>query len=366
LKGLKLGCLPWVALTGNANLGHGGLTTERTEADIRAAPDPWEDATVRIETFSTDGVPPQARPRVWRQAMGRLAGVDFGFEPIGAKPFRAKVTAYLGRRLKFSAYDFSPHVTTCSPQAGAKGHFILAYLKEGSAVFAQDGREASVEAGGIVLFDPRRPLCIQATMRVHSLDVSSEQMKAVLPQVDGLTSIALKNEPGSGSLLRSMLDELFQSGANLNDAVSDRVADAIPHIIAAALESLPETAQAIPTRLEAYHRERIREFVRRNLRNPDLNPEMVARAVGLSLRHVHELAGKGPTTLMRWIWSERLLRCRDELALPSLRHRSIGEIAYSWGFCSQAHFSRVFRACLGQSPRSFRDSVLKSERLELA
>jgi len=90
------------------------------------------------------------------------------------------------------------------------------------------------------------------------------------------------------------------------------------------------------------------------LRRADLSPEMIARGVGLSPRRVHELFGSEETSLMRWICQERLRRCRDELAAPALRNRSVAEIAFSWGFTSQAHFSRAFRAHTGISPRDFR------------
>ena len=317
---------------------------------------------MRVETFSTDSLPYQGRLRVWQETMGRLGEADFGTEPLGTKPFNASVTSYFGPRLRFSEYRFSPHITTYRPHGRAaqtRRHFILAYLKEGDAIVAQDGRQTSVVAGDIVLVDPLRPLRIEANaMRVNSVNVCAEQMKTVVPQVDGLTSIALKSDYGPGAILRSMLDELFRVGANLDDGMSNRIADAVPHVVAAALASLPAAGQAVPSRLEAYHRERIREVIRSNLRDPNLGPRSVARAVGLSPRHVHQLFGDKSMTLMRWIWVQRLTHCREELAMASLRHRTIGEIAYGWGFSNQAHFSRAFRAHFGQSPRTFRQQSL--------
>ncbi len=313
--------------------------------------------TLQIQTFSTDSVPPRERSRVWREIIADLARVDFRTEPTGATPLHATITNYVGRRLRFSAYTFSPHVTTYSRHGRAKdeaGHFILSYLKQGSAIVLQDGREAAVGAGDIVLFDPARPVRIKAAMRVHSFDLGAEQMKALLPQVDALTSIALRQDSGAGSILRRVLDELIEASSNLDDEMSDRIADAVPHLVAAALTAMPEAARVAPGRLEAYHLARIRRFVRDNLRRADLGPDTIARGVGLSMRRMHELFGHEPTTLMRWIWAERLQRCRGELASPALRNRSVAEIAFSWGFTSQAHFSRAFRAHTGLAPRDFR------------
>ncbi|MBV9629049.1 MAG: AraC family ligand binding domain-containing protein, partial [Xanthobacteraceae bacterium] len=146
-----------------------------------------------IKTFSTDSVPPRERPRVWREIIADLAKVDFRTEPTGTAPLSATITNYVGRRLRFSAYTFSPHVTTYNRRGAARGdagHFILSYLKQGNAIVVQDGREARVSAGDIVLFNPARPVRIKAAMRVHSFDLGAEQMKALLPQVDALTSIA--------------------------------------------------------------------------------------------------------------------------------------------------------------------------------
>ena len=60
--------------------------------------------------------------------------------------------------------------------------------------------------------------------------------------------------------------------------------------------------------------------------------------------------------------SVALERCRADLGTPALRTRSVGEIAYYWGFNDVAHFSRSFRARYAQSPREFR-SACEAARL---
>jgi len=39
---------------------------------------------------------------------------------------------------------------------------------------------------------------------------------------------------------------------------------------------------------------------------------------------------------------------------PLQNHRKIFEIAYEWGFGSEAHFSRAFRKTFGMTPRETR------------
>lgn len=55
-----------------------------------------------------------------------------------------------------------------------------------------------------------------------------------------------------------------------------------------------------------------------------------------------------------YLWKRRVVQCAAALKNPQEMHRSITDIALSWGFSSSSHFSRVFRSTLGVSPRSYR------------
>ena len=59
----------------------------------------------------------------------------------------------------------------------------------------------------------------------------------------------------------------------------------------------------------------------------------------------------------RYIQEQRLVRACAELSNPAHDHRRIYEIAFAWGFSSEAHFSRLFRHTFGQSPSEVRARV---------
>ncbi len=63
---------------------------------------------------------------------------------------------------------------------------------------------------------------------------------------------------------------------------------------------------------------------------------------------------EGGDTVAAAIRRFRLDRCREELEDRRQRARSITEIAFRWGFNDSAHFSRVFKARFGMSPRAVR------------
>ncbi|AOK60848.1 hypothetical protein WM29_16475 [Burkholderia ubonensis] len=62
-------------------------------------------------------------------------------------------------------------------------------------------------------------------------------------------------------------------------------------------------------------------------------------------------------SIAQTIWTERLSRAHRELVDPRLRRTSVGEIAFRWGFSSQAHISRAIRERYGASPMALREAA---------
>ena len=95
-------------------------------------------------------------------------------------------------------------------------------------------------------------------------------------------------------------------------------------------------------------------FIDAHLADPGLNPDDVAAALNVSRRTVYQaLATDGPG-VASMIRERRLQRADGILRDPRHRQRPISDIAAEVGLPSAAHFSRLFRARFGQSPRERR------------
>ena len=101
-------------------------------------------------------------------------------------------------------------------------------------------------------------------------------------------------------------------------------------------------------------RRRIHRYIDAHLSESSLGPGEIASAIGISVRHLHRLFLMTGNTLGDYIRTRRLKGCRGDLANPSMRTRTITEIAFFWGFSDSAHFSHSFRKHFGLSPRAFR------------
>ncbi len=95
---------------------------------------------------------------------------------------------------------------------------------------------------------------------------------------------------------------------------------------------------------------RAQAFIREHLRDPDLCIDQISAALGCTKRYLHMLFSDRGMTVSDYIWQARLQNCRQELETQA--GKTITDVAFSWGFSSSSHFSRVFRKYFGVVPSS--------------
>lgn len=315
-----------------------------------------------VQVFSTDAAPAAQRAQLFRQQMQERFSIGLMVESSDGGPFSTQVTAYCGRTLQFASLRFSPHRTySASARSSMAPRLVLTLQDEGIAEIKQDGRQAYVTPGDFCLIDPARPFGIDTTqIRTRSVYLDRNSLLTTLPYSEALTARAINGKTGPGAMLRSMLGEMFQIASALDEDTADSIAASLPYVLAIALHGVNKELAPHGSRLKLFHKQRILRFVRNGLRDPWLDAQSIARGVNLSARYVYDLFSDEDQPLMKWVWCERLERCRRDFEDKSLLGRSISEIAYSWGFSDMAHFSRAFRLRFKMAPREFRKSSDRS------
>lgn len=231
---------------------------------------------------------------------------------------------------------------------------------EGRGSVKQDGREALLVPGDFVLYDATRPYQLRFDATGHHVVVLRLPRTILEPHVGNLEQLTATTVAGScaaGNLLLTMIESLQRDIERLHPSSVIGVSEGITSIIAAGLRSLPGANTRKATSLSSFHLTRVKAHVTEHLRDPRLSIASIAAAMRMSPDHLSRLFRHEPMPLSRMIWQQRLTACRRELADPSMAHRSVSDIAFSWGFSEAAHFSRSFREQFGMSPREWRQTV---------
>jgi AraC-like DNA-binding protein len=165
----------------------------------------------------------------------------------------------------------------------------------------------------------------------------------------------VRRESGVGGILSDYLRLLPPRIGSLQPIERERIGEQLLDLIALALggqRGTDETPSLSSARAVALLQ--LRTVIEARLHDPSLDPETAAAAAGISVRYANSLLAHEGLSLQRLIVSRRLERCRMALADARQAHRSVGEIAYAWGFSDQSHFTRRFKAAFGCSPSDFR------------
>lgn len=294
------------------------------------------------------------RARELQAAFAQRMDIGYAIEPAPGVSFEATLTTGSLGRLRLASMSCTDHTARRSP-ARRDSCYLVQQVVKGEVMVCQDGRESVVCAGDVFLINLAREFSVAGTLgQARLIRIKGDALRAVFPEVDCCTATAFERDDSATTIVTGMIEQMLDLAEGLDNAVQSRWGDAFLHVLAIALSAIRPIDGATVTDVVLLHKERIKTFARRHLSDPHLNCEMIAKHLRLSQRYIYDMFAQEPLTLMRWIRRERLERCKTELSSPRLQRRSISEIAFTWGFVDPAHFSRIFSAEFGVSPRAFR------------
>jgi AraC-like DNA-binding protein len=275
--------------------------------------------------------------------------------------FGAIRTAPLGRALAVTVEGGDCLSALRTSRLVAQGrqddYVVVNLLDRGVARLEQDGREAHIAAGDIFVYDMARParLHFPRAFRTKSLVLTRDVLGLRESDVAHVTASPLGPDTALGGLMAPFLAGLVDGAGNYPPRTGELMARNVVDLLGTlADEALGRSHVDTPGGNRALLL-RIQAFIDHHLADPDLTPQVIARAHHISLRYLHKLFESEDVTVGRWIQRRRLEECRRDLA--RLANRStIAAVAHRWGFTSAPHFSRVFRSAYGMSPRDWRDT----------
>ena len=307
----------------------------------------------------TEVVPPHERFDLWAEVSAQVFE-PFSVSPRDARPFSARLHRWELGALNLYRMRSDPSAVHRSPGCIRSGdpeivHVMLQH--RGRCVVAQDRRRAVAQPGQLVCWQSSAPYALEPPEPFEALIV--EIPVALLgPHVDRVcarTADAIDADRGIARLVGRYLRELFDGlGDGSIDDGGALLADSFVELVRALYAEGGDRSAGRALRSGDVLRRRIAAFIDERLADPALGPEEIARAHHISRSYLDKLFAAEGTTVRESIRDRRLERCRSDLLDPALAGEPVFDIALRWGFVSASHFSRVFRAAYGMSPREFR------------
>lgn len=318
---------------------------------------------MRRSGFSTADLPAHARVAAYETAVRDfLAACDIraqvsvdADEPGG---FSAGFERFSIGRLDGAAHRTNqPHSILAGPPGALAGGFDFYLVKEGALRFSTGDGDLRLRAGDMAL------LRTDAAFDAHSgqLDMIALSLPQGLVANHALGRRVLANRvmPGGAGLSACLAVMMSTAAQRHHELVGEEAA-----VIQTALLDGILCLAAAPAAdgLELSERQAdllggLKAAAIEGLDDPDLTPQAVASAAGVSVRTLHRLFNASGVTFRGWLRTQRLERCWRELVDPGRRRATIAAVAFQWGFNDLSTFNRAFRDHYGQTPQAVRQGL---------
>jgi len=296
----------------------------------------------------------------WEEALGQHLAAA-GITVSAHEAFRGTLRARVLDVARLLHLEVPPHRLDAVPSAEDPAYqFVLPV--EGSVRTTQETRSAVVEPGSFAVLDTTEPYGMTFP------DAATLIVIRVPRQVIGIPPILLRQVTSTaigvdGDLIATVMpllvrlaDDLIVYSRHSPARLSYNLADLLTTVLLEHLSAVVPGGSAYGLMLE------ITTYLDDHLGDPELSAESVASAHYISPRYLRKLFEGQHLKVSEWIRARRLESCRRQLVDPVLADEPISVIAGRWGFPDPAHFSRLFKATYGRSPRQLRRDGLGQGR----
>jgi len=239
---------------------------------------------------------------------------------------------------------------------GEDNVFFLCAQLAGTSIMSQDGRDAAMRPGDFTVIDAQRTSTnlYPAPYGLLIIKIPHRAMKARLASSSQLTACTISGATGIGGLTSEFIRMIPERIDDLTPTARAQIGEQVLDLVAIALAEQGAKDRPALSSARATALLRLRTEIERRLPDPALDPETAAAAAGISVRYANALLAEEGLSIQRLIVQRRLERCRLALSDAKQAHRTIGDIAYCWGFSDLSHFTRRFKRAFGCAPGDYR------------
>lgn len=303
--------------------------------------------------FSTAGLPPAERVRLWEEHNAEEL-IGLRCRTLDGSALEATQVNLQLPRIHLARVTGNPHVVERTPEiirrspSGAVGCYLTL---QGEAFFYHGDAARTLRPGQLLICDPDRPF-----MRGFSRGLEELAIKIPRQVFGEATGACEVPEP----VVLDCADDARARGLArlVGQAVRARGARPVSETDVLRLVSgLTGERAEDPS---AAHLAKARAFIEDRLADSGLSAARIADGIGLSERHLSRIFSSGGPSIPRYILARRLELAHRLLAGdPGL---TVSETAARSGFASASYFSGAFRDRFGERPTDLRRRARQGTR----
>lgn len=266
--------------------------------------------------------------------------------------FRGGISSFKSEEATCAVIEATPIIVERTAgefrQSNAPRMSKLVWQLNGKSELTQDGNRSILEVGEVALYDISRP---------YKLDTSGKYKALIL-------AVCLQDNPAQKTMLKQGLDNSSGLKAvksmllNLLDNVCDESHPTLACAVDLTQRILSQRSEPTANLAPQSHEgnglpDSWRQRIAPLLNDTDLNPNQLAKALGISRRslfHAFTEIGMTPSVFIR---KARLNNCRKSLEMNAGEPINLAQLALENGFKDQSHFTRVFRQEFGMPPGAY-------------
>jgi AraC-like DNA-binding protein len=245
---------------------------------------------------------------------------------------------------------------------GSEALYTIVHPLSREIHFIHNGISDSVRPGEFVILSSDRPLYMKSfgdnehSWRGLILRVPAISLQSVLPQVQRIYGRKFTLDNFLGSAAIDVLLGILETSSRLSDEKISRFLLYALDLITESIRARPEVTE-VEKDLPTAHYERVMRCVRQHLGSHGLTVAKTAKSCGISPRYLQLVMSRKGTTFTDALRTERLGQAHAWLKSSDSKHIAIEEVSRLLGFRQPSHFSRLYKAQFGRSPRETRSQV---------
>ncbi len=313
-----------------------------------------------MDIYSTANAPRSTCANYWNEVYSsKFARVTFN--PLNREQFAAELKVGSVGALGIARFNSEPtdiERTRTHIAQSRRRLFAFGLQLRGRGIFSHYGHETLLEQGDFTLCDNAMPhkLRFAGPAEFIFLRTSAEDLKSYFPFPERVCGMKLPAQQGfteAAALMAQSLWHQVERGLpeKFNAMVVRNVMETLATSYAMSFDPwISDTSAVVARRVEA------KRFIEAHLKDPGLSPRAIAASLRLSPRYLRMLFSGEQETISAYILRRRLEECARQISSSLWRGRTLTDIAFTWGFNSAAHFTRVFRDHYGMTPRQYREA----------